>query len=80
MLVHEIMSTGLVTAKNTDTIRLIRCDENDELPHCGAIPVVEGDTRLIGMVTLPDILLPLSTALGESFLRIKNKCYGRLWL
>ncbi len=31
MLVHEVMSTGLVTAKKTDTVRSVR-DENDEPP------------------------------------------------
>ena len=32
MLVHEGMSTGVVTAKTTDRIRLVSYDENDELP------------------------------------------------
>jgi CBS-domain-containing membrane protein len=73
------MSTGLVTAKIqirydwSAAMKMMNC-------HCGAIPVVEGDTRLIGMVTMPDILLPLSRGLDGSFLRIKNKCYRRLWL
>ena len=35
MLVHEVMSTGLVTIKKTDTIRMVGCDENDELPLWG---------------------------------------------
>ena len=72
MVVHEVMSTGLVTAKKTDTVRLAVMKMMNR--HCGTIPVVEGETRLIGMVTLRDVLLPLSRALGVSFPRFKNKC------
>ena len=57
MLIHEVMSTGLVTAKKTDTVRSAVIKMMNR--HCGAIPVVEGDARLIGMVTLRDVLLPV---------------------
>lgn len=33
--------------------------------HCGAIPVAEEDARLIGMVTLRDVLLPLYPNYGD---------------
>jgi CBS domain-containing protein len=68
MLVHEVMSIGLVTAKKTDTVRSAVIKMMNR--HCGAIPVVEGD---IGMVTLREVLLPLSRALGLSFPRFENK-------
>ena len=57
MLVHEVMSTGLVTATKTDSVRSVVIKMMNR--QCGAIPVVEGGTRLIGMVTLRDVLLPL---------------------
>ena len=63
MLVHEVMSTGLVTAKKTDTVRSAVVKMMNR--HCGAIPVVEGDARLIGMVTLRDVLLPLYPNYGD---------------
>jgi CBS domain-containing protein len=63
MLVHEVMSTGLVTANKTDTVRSAVIKMMNR--HCGAIPVVEGDDRLIGMVTLRDVLLPLYPNYGD---------------
>ena len=64
MLVHEVMSTGLVTVTKTDTVRSAVIKMMNR--HCGAIPVVEGDPqRLIGMVTLRDVLLPLYPNYGD---------------
>ena len=63
MRVHEIMSTGLVTAKKTDTVRSAIVKMMNR--HCGAIPVVEGEARLIGMVTVRDALLPLYPNYGD---------------
>ena len=64
MLVHEVMSTGLVTVTKTDTVRSAVIKMMNR--HCGAIPVVEGDAqRLIGMVTLRDVLLPLYPNYGD---------------
>ena len=63
MLVHEVMSTGLVTARKTDTIRSAVMKMMNR--NCGALPVVEGDARLIGMVTLRDVLLPLYPNYGD---------------
>jgi CBS domain-containing protein len=63
MLVHEVMSTGLVTATKTDSVRSAVIKMMNR--QCGAIPVVEGGTRLIGMVTLRDVLLPLYPNFGD---------------
>ncbi|HEV8620187.1 MAG TPA: CBS domain-containing protein [Nitrospiraceae bacterium] len=70
MLVHEVTSTGLVASKKTDTVRLAVMKMLNR--QCGTIPVVEGDARLIGMITLREVLLPLSRALGVSFPRFEN--------
>ncbi len=63
MLVHDVMSTGLVTANKTDTVRSVVVKMMNR--HCGAIPVIEGEARLIGMVTLRDVLLPLYPNYGD---------------
>lgn len=63
MRVHDVMSTGLVTAKKTDTVRSVVSKMLNR--HCGAIPVIEGDNRLVGMVTLRDVLLPLYPNYGD---------------
>jgi CBS domain-containing protein len=57
MLVHEVMSTGLMTDYKTDTVRSAVM----KMIHrrCGSIPIVEGDNQLIGIVSLRDVLLPL---------------------
>jgi CBS domain-containing protein len=57
------MSTGLVTSNKTDTVRSVVVKMMNR--NCGAIPVVEGDARLIGMVTLRDVLLPLYPNYGD---------------
>ena len=41
MLVHEVMSTGIVTATKTDTVRSVVVKMMNR--NCGAIPVIEGD-------------------------------------
>jgi CBS domain-containing protein len=63
MLVHDVMSTGIVTATKTDTVRSIVVKMMNR--NCGAIPVVEGDANLVGMVTLRDVLLPLYPNYGD---------------
>jgi CBS domain-containing protein len=63
MLVHDVMSTGVVTAQPTDTVRSVVMKMLSR--HCGAIPVVGEESRLIGMVTLRDVLLPLYPNYGE---------------
>jgi CBS domain-containing protein len=63
MLVHEVMSTGLVTAKKTDTVRSVVMKMLNR--HCATIPVVEADNQLVGLVTLRDVLLPLYPNYGD---------------
>jgi CBS domain-containing protein len=63
MQVHDVMSTSIVTARKTDSVRSIVIKMMNR--NCGAIPVVDGDARLIGMVTLRDVLLPLYPNYGE---------------
>ncbi|HET6676336.1 MAG TPA: CBS domain-containing protein [Nitrospiraceae bacterium] len=63
MQVRDVMSTGVVTARPTDTVRSVVMKMLSR--HCGAIPVVEEDDRLIGIVTVRDVLLPLYPNLGE---------------
>ena len=63
MLVHEVMSTGVVTARRTDSVRSVVTKMLSR--HCGAIPVVEDNELLIGMVTLRDVLIPLYPNYGE---------------
>ncbi|HEU4504421.1 MAG TPA: CBS domain-containing protein, partial [Nitrospira sp.] len=63
MRVHEVMSTGIVTASKTDTVRSVVIKMMNR--NCGAIPIVEGDGRLVGMVTLRDVLLPLYPNYGD---------------
>ncbi len=66
MLVHEVMSTGLVTAKKTDTVRSVVMKMINR--RCGSIPIVEGDNQLVGIVSLRDILLPLYPYHGDSII------------
>ena len=63
MLVLDVMSTGVLTAKPTDSVRSVVMKMLSR--HCGAIPVVGEDDHLIGMVTLRDVLLPLYPNYGE---------------
>lgn len=63
MQVHEVMSTGIVTAKKTDSVRSVVIRMMNR--NCGAIPVVEEDGRLAGIVTLRDVLLQLYPNYGE---------------
>lgn len=63
MHVYDVMSTGVVTANTTDTIRSVVIKMMNR--NCGAIPVVEGDGRLVGMITLRDVLLPLYPNYGD---------------
>jgi CBS domain-containing protein len=63
MLVNDVMSTGVLTAHRTDTVRSVVIRMLSR--HCGAIPVVEGDNRLVGIVTLRDVMLPLYPNYGD---------------
>lgn len=63
MLVHEVMSTGVVTANKTDTVRSAVVKMLNR--HYASVPVIEDDGRLVGMVTLRDVLLPLYPNYGD---------------
>jgi len=63
MFVRDVMSTGFVSAYSTDLIRSVVIKMLSR--HCGAIPVVEGENRLVGIVTVRDILLPLYPNYGD---------------
>ncbi|MBA3753645.1 MAG: CBS domain-containing protein [Nitrospira sp.] len=63
MLVEDVMSTGVVTARSTESVRSVVTKMLSR--HCGAVPVVEDHDRLIGMVTLRDVLIPLYPNYGE---------------
>ena len=63
MQVHHVMSTGVLTAKKTDSVRSIVVKMLSR--HCGAIPVVEADNQLVGIVTVRDVLLPLYPNYGD---------------
>ncbi len=43
MLVHEVMSPGIVMVQKTDTIRSAVMKMRNR--HCGSLPVVEGDNQ-----------------------------------
>jgi CBS domain-containing protein len=63
MYVHDVMTTGVLTAFPTDSVRSVVIKMLSR--HCGAIPVVDGQNTLIGLVALRDVLLPLFPNLGD---------------
>lgn len=63
MYVHEVMTTGVMTAFPTDSVRSVVIKMLSR--HCGAIPVVDGQNTLIGLVALRDVMLPLFPNLGD---------------
>ena len=63
MVVRDVMSTGVLTAKKTDTLRSVVIKMLSR--HCGAIPVVEDDGKLIGLVAVRDVMIPLYPKYGD---------------
>ncbi len=63
MIVRDVMSTGVVTARRTDTLRSVVIKMIGR--HCGAIPVVGDDGKLEGMVSVRDVMLPLYPNYGD---------------
>jgi len=63
MLVQEVMSTGVLTAFPTDSVRSVVIKMLSR--HCGAIPVIDQEQNLIGLVALRDVLLPLFPNFGD---------------
>ncbi len=63
MLVRDVMATGVMSVKKEHDLRSVVIKMIGR--HCGAIPVVDDDNTLIGVVTLRDVLLPLYPNLGD---------------
>ncbi|MFQ5931666.1 MAG: cyclic nucleotide-binding/CBS domain-containing protein [Nitrospiraceae bacterium] len=63
MLVRDVMTTGVLTAGKKDSVRSVVAKMISR--HCGAIPVVDDDDNLLGMVTVRDVLLPLYPNYGD---------------
>lgn len=63
MRIHDVMSTGVVTGKATDTAREVVIKMLSR--HCGAIPIVNGSHDLLGIVTLRDVMLPMYPNYGD---------------
>jgi CBS domain-containing protein len=63
MLVQDVMSTGVITAYPTDLVRsaVIRMLSR----HCGAIPVIDQQRNLIGLVAIRDVMIPLFPNYGD---------------
>ncbi|MBI4000257.1 MAG: CBS domain-containing protein [Nitrospira defluvii] len=63
MRILDVMSTGVVTAKPAETVREVVVKLLSR--HCGAVPVVDGNQALLGIVTLRDVMLPMYPNYGE---------------
>ncbi len=63
MFVRDTMTTGVLTAKKGDSLRSVVTKMISR--HCGAVPVVNNDQELVGIVTLRDVLLPLYPNMGD---------------
>ncbi len=63
MVVREVMSTGVLTAKTSDSLRSVVVKMLSR--HCGAIPVIGDGNELLGMVSVRDIMLPLYPHYGD---------------
>jgi len=57
MKTKEVMTTGVVTASTTESVRSVVVKMLTR--RCGAIPIVQEGDRLIGIVTLRDVMLPM---------------------
>lgn len=63
MIVRDVMSTGVVTAKITDSARSVVGKMLSR--HCGAIPVVDDEGKLLGLVAVRDVMIPLYPNYGD---------------
>lgn len=63
MQVSEVMSSGVLSAAPGDSVRSVVIHMLSR--HCGAIPVIEPDARIVGIVSVRDIMLPMYPKLGE---------------
>ncbi len=63
MLVRDVMTTGVLFARSKEDVRSVVIKMLSR--HCGAIPVVDDDHKLLGMITVRDVLLPLYPNYGD---------------
>ena len=63
MQVQDVMSTGVVTARPTDTLRSAVIKMLSR--HCGAVPIVDDEQNLIGLIAIRDVMLPLFPQFGD---------------
>ena len=63
MLVQDVMSTGVITAYQTDSVRSAVIKMLSR--HCGAIPVIDQQRNLIGLVAIRDVMIPLFPNYGD---------------
>lgn len=72
MQVKDIMTTGVLAVRETDELRVVVAKMLNR--HCGAIPVVEADMTLVGLVAVRDILMQLYPSCGAY---IHDNVHGR---
>ena len=63
MKVSDVMTRTPLTCMENDTLR--RTTEKMVMRRCGAIPVVDEENNLVGIVTIRDTMLPLYPNFGE---------------
>lgn len=63
MLVRDAMTRGVLSVKRGDSAKSIV--EKIIMRHCGSIPVVDENDKLVGIVTLRDIMLPMYPNMGD---------------
>ena len=63
MIVRDVMATGVLYARPSDEVRSVVTKMLSR--HCGAVPVVDDDHALLGMVAVRDVLLPLYPNFGD---------------
>lgn len=63
MQVRDVMSTGVLAAKATDSVRSVVVKMLSR--HCGAVPVVGDQNELLGIVSVRDVMLPLYPNYGD---------------
>ncbi len=68
MSLDMIMSTDLITASPEDTLATVRSLMQDNRIH--HIPVVEGEEKLVGLVTLTDVLAATDSILRDQESRL----------
>jgi len=63
MKVSEVMTATPLTTKEGDTLRSVV--EKMVMRRCGALPVINDNNGLVGIITIRDTMLPLYPNFGE---------------